>query len=947
MPEAARPIETRPIPHSAEFVDRCAQRIVETCRAQLPDLSAILVVLPSPALAPALRQALAVAAGRAVLLPRIASLAQLAAAADAGGQPESLRQVTLYGLLRERGWFADGALWEVSAELIALFDELHERAIGLPEDEAALLARLEQAYAARGSQLLRFEAEVVHRLWRAEAAGPPGRHAAMAMALAELAGRAAAPLFLLCEGAPRPVERDFCQAWALRQPVTVFRPLRDVTDLPLLRALGFAWPPAAAESPPLAVRAEAARAALPASPLAGRLRLIGAASLEAEAAAIAAEVKRWLSSGRRHIALVAADRVAARRARALLERDGILVQDETGWKLSTTRAAALVDAWLEVVTADAYHRDLLDLVKSPFVFGDLPEEMRQAGLMQLEDGLARHNLVYGLGRYEAVLGRQDGYAEAVGLLRRVAAARRAMPRGSVPVAAWLAGLGQALEGLGAHGGLAGDEAGSSLIELLRTRREELAAVPHRLTFGEWRDWLNRELEQAAFVDRGIDSPLVMTHLAATRLRRFDAAVVIGADRDSLAPGFSRAIFGNQAVRAELGLSLPAEATARLRDDLAGLIASCGEVTATWQTVRGDEANLVCPELGLLSVLHAHAWGDDLVTKPDGTATVEPAAGEGTAMPRPAAPSRVPLRLSASAYASLMACPYQFYARRMLGLVEAEEVREALEKRDYGEFVHRILQRFHAAHPQLSGQPDEALVADLEAISRAVFAPEIEQNFLEHAWLARWREGMPGYIAWQKAREAAGWRHAGGELGLERGLPLPAGGELVLHGRLDRLDRRSDGSEAVLDYKTQDAQGLRQRLADPGEDVQLACYALLQGERVREAAYVAIDGEKPVELLLPEVREMARGQGVRLAAAVEALRAGARLPAHGAEAVCDWCEMRGLCRKDYHAPSSAPGDGGDGPPPGPRAEGGDNGPPPGPRPEGGGDGGPPPFDGSGS
>ena len=47
----------------------------------------------------------------------------------------------------------------------------------------------------------------------------------------------------------------------------------------------------------------------------------------------------------------------------------------------------------------------------------------------------------------------------------------------------------------------------------------------------------------------------MTHLAATRLRRFDAAILIGADRDNLAPTFSRAVFSNQAVRSDLGLSL--------------------------------------------------------------------------------------------------------------------------------------------------------------------------------------------------------------------------------------------------------------------------------------------------------------------------------------------------------------------------------------------------------
>ena len=902
MPEAARPVVTLCLPASADFVDCCAQRIVDACRPLLPDLSAHRVVLPSPTLAPALRQGLATAAGRALLLPRIATLTQLAAAANAGGQADSLRQLTLYRQLRERGWFADGALWEICAELIALFDELNERAIGLPPDESELITRLEQAYAARGSQLLRFEAEVVHRLWRAEAAGPPGRHAAMAMALAQLAGRASAPLFMLCDGEPRPVEAAFCQAWAVRQPVTVFRPHRDAADAPLMRAINYVWPPAAGDAPPLASRAEAVRTLLPESPLAGRLRLVGAASLEAEATAVAAEVRRWLSVGRRRIALVAADRVAARRARALLERDGILVQDETGWKLSTTRAAALVDAWFEVLVADAYHRDLLDLINSPFVFGDWPEEARQAGLTQLEDGLARHNLAYGLSRYEEALAREEGRAEALAMLRRVAAARRRMPRGGASPAEWLASLEQALDELGALPGLERDEAGKTLLERLRARREELAAVPARLTFGEWREWLNRELENATFVDRSIDSPLVMTHLAATRLRRFDAAILIGADRDNLAPSLSRAVFSNQAVRSDLGLSLPAESAARLRDDLAGLIESCGEVTATWQVVRGDEANLLCPELSLLSVLHECAWGDDLVAGPGvaATAVAGPMGGGGTAMPRPAAPQRVPLRLSASAYASLMACPYQFFARRMLGLSETEDVREALEKRDYGEFVHRILQRFHASHPQLSGQPDVSLAAELESISREVFAPEIAQNFLEHAWLARWFACIPGYIGWQKAREAAGWRHAGGELVREIGLTLADGCTLVLHGRLDRLDRRADGAEAVLDYKTQDAQKLKRRLAEPSEDVQLACYALLQGERVSEAAYVALDAEKPVELPLPEVQELARAQGMRLKEIIGALRSGAALPAHGVQAVCDWCEARGLCRLDYHA-----------------------------------------------
>lgn len=897
MPAGAHRVERLSLPLAVDFIDRCAGHIVEVCRAELPDLSSRLVVLPSPTLAPALRQALAAAAGRALLLPRIATLAELAAAAGAGGQPESQRQLALYRQLREHGWFADGALWEICAELVALFDELHECAVGLPQEETELIARLERAYAARGSQPLRFEAEVVHRLWQAEAVGRPGRHAAAAMALARLAAAAQAPLFMLCEGEPRPVEADFCAAWAQRERVTMFQPQRDAADVPLLRALNFAWPAQGDAAPALAERAAAARAALPRSPLAGRVRLIGAAGLEDEALSVVSEVRRWLAAGRRSIALVAADRVAARRARALLERDGILVQDETGWKLSTTRAAALVDAWLEVVAADAYHRDLLDLLKSPFVFGDVPEAERQAGLLQIERCLARHNLSCGLGRFEAALGREEDAAAALHLLQRISSARRRMPRGSASAAGWLAGVEQALDALGALAALQADAAGAAVLDLLRTRQGELAAVPVRLTFAEWREWLNRELENAAFVDRGIDSPLVMTHLAATRLRRFDAAILIGADRDNLAPAVCRAVFANQAVRAELGLPVAAQARARLRDDLAGLIACCGEVTATWQLMRENEANLPCAEFGLLSLLHGRAWGDDLSVRLSAAPAPRDMDG-GTPMPRPRAPERVPQRISPSAYASLMACPYQFFVRRMLGLSEAEEVREALAKRDYGEFVHRILQRFHAAHAVLSGVPDETLADDLSAIGEEVFARAIEENFLEHAWLSRWLACVPGYIAWQKAREAAGWRHAGSELVRETALPLAGGGEVRLHGRLDRLDRRADGSEAVLDYKTQDVARLRRRLAEPAEDVQLACYALLQGDRADEAAYVALDGDKPAEAALTEVQAAARAQSRRLADLVVALRGGAVLPAHGAEAACEHCEARGLCRRDY-------------------------------------------------
>ena len=62
--------------------------------------------------------------------------------------------------------------------------------------------------------------------------------------------------------------------------------------------------------------------------------------------------RRNYTPGKRDLALIALDRETARRVRALLERMDVLVADETGWTLSTTAVAAVIDRWLECVRGD-------------------------------------------------------------------------------------------------------------------------------------------------------------------------------------------------------------------------------------------------------------------------------------------------------------------------------------------------------------------------------------------------------------------------------------------------------------------------------------------------------------------------------------------------------------------------------------------------------------------
>ncbi len=881
------------LPADGRFISACARHILESHPGGGADLSSATVVLPNLLLAGELRQALADVVGVPLLAPRFVTASGLADRwrGDDPVASASRRAADLYAELASRAWVPDAARWPVARSLVALFDELTEAGTGLPDHEDAFLAQVERSYALRENQPLRLEARIAHALWRAESAGTPSVAARRRMALAKAADTAAGPLYLVCEGAPTPLQRALAQRWCARAPAVLLIPSAEAATAPQALLLRAAWPLDA--ELPLERRAAALAAAVPTSPLAARVSLRAADDLEGEAQQVVQAVLEHLSSGRTRIALVALDRLAARRARALLERVRVLVQDETGWRLSTTRAAALLDAWLEIVAADAYHRDLLDLAKSPFVLAGLGEAVRARAAAALERAILDTGYLAGVEHLARLQATDTApFLDAMGQALAAMPVTRATPQG------WLQRLAAVLDALDARSALAADPAGRTVLELLAARGEELRGSAVKLDFNEWRAWLNDELDGAAFRDTAIDSPVVLTSLAATRLRRFDAAVVIGADARQLRAVVPDGLFGSPALRTELGLASADEQSRRLRDDLAWLIQACEFVTFTWQHLRGDEANPPAPELALLDTLHQLAYGSRL----QGAGRRWPAAEAQAAPPdepprAPRAPQLLPAELSVSQLAHLVACPYRFYAAAMLGLERQEEVTEAMEKRDYGDLVHRVLAAFHARFETLADHDDTALCDALQALVEEVFRAQLAQSFLAHAWMARLSQRIPGYVAWARSREAEGWRVAEAETPRRVELALENGGTLAVRGRLDRVDRCGE-TLAVLDYKTRREKSLRDQLQDPREDLQLAAYTWLAGPAVAEAAYVALDDEVPKTVALPDPQAMAQVQRDRLVASFNRIRAGAPLYPFPDEATCRHCHMSGLCRKDY-------------------------------------------------
>ncbi|MEY3202188.1 MAG: hypothetical protein RIR70_1738, partial [Pseudomonadota bacterium] len=360
------------------FLEACARHVLSAAARFLPDLSGVCFLLPNQHIAPATRRALGVLHGAPLWMPKLYTLTGVAAASLANIHKDSdcARQMRLFEVLRGQSLFKSQGLWQITSELAQLFDELTERGVSLPPTHEALAHRLAAGYDALPCESLSFEARFVHALWQADREGLPSLAAALQQALLEVveAAPVEVPVFLMCDGALSATEHRFVEALAKKTEVHVFLPKRAGTEEALLATLFAAWP-VAPEAPPIERARQLARAH-PSSALADRVSFLSAASLHEEAANVALAVRQALERGAKSVALIASDRLAARRARSALSLQGIEAADETGWLLSTTRAAAFIDALLELLSSQAYHRAVLDLSRAPFCCADWAPAVR-------------------------------------------------------------------------------------------------------------------------------------------------------------------------------------------------------------------------------------------------------------------------------------------------------------------------------------------------------------------------------------------------------------------------------------------------------------------------------------------------------------------------------------------------------------------------------------------
>jgi ATP-dependent helicase/nuclease subunit B len=217
--------------------------------------------------------------------------------------------------------------------------------------------------------------------------------------------------------------------------------------------------------------------------------------------------------------------------------------------------------------------------------------------------------------------------------------------------------------------------------------------------------------------------------------------------------------------------------------------------------------------------------------------------------RPAAKPPVaarPTRLSVTAVEDWLRDPYTIYARNILNLQPLDLVDTPPGARDRGTVIHGAIGDYTKA---FAAAPPADAVAELIRLGEERFKPLADYPEAKAFWWPRYLRIARWFAHWDLSR-----RHGLGALHAEiRGeLKFPVGQrEFTLSGVADRIERRSDGSYAIIDYKTGQARtekqvrtGLAPQLTLEAAILRASGFGNVAPGAVSEIAYITVRGGEP-------------------------------------------------------------------------------------------------------
>jgi ATP-dependent helicase/nuclease subunit B len=538
------------------------------------------------------------------------------------------------------------------------------------------------------------------------------------------------------------------------------------------------------------------------------LHLVEAEDTEVEATAIALLTKRALQISDNKIAIVTPDRALARRIVQCCRSLDIQVNDSGGELASETSPGLFLLQILAAVQGQLHPIDILVLLRHPLTdraqypdrFTDLIDQFGMRGFRPRPEPDAFIRDI------EARIppGVTTDRSPLSSLIRTL---QPLMQTAARPLAEWVHDHVAVAEQIGTRDerGLPkiwADEYGTAcaklMADLLQMDTETI------LSFTDYVALIRHHLESLRVHVPRQDHPRVaLLGVYEARLTTADVVILAGMNEDiwpgesSIDPWFSRA------MRADFGLPSAEAQVGRIAHDLVQL-AQAPQVILT--RTRLNNGVMSTPSRWwqrLHTVLHG--LGFDPINLHDteieelARYNQEPTAYlPPLARPNPYPPLDLrPTIISASTFENLIYDPYVVYAQRILDLKRLEDIDVEPSGKDIGNVIHRTLEKFVAAHPDvLTDQDTHDLYDQLDLTLnemipdrrwQKLLAPKIKQSLRQFLFQDRdWRE--TGARPWRL--EDTWTTHVNIK-----------DTDFTLHARLDRMDRLQNGKVAIFDYKT--------------------------------------------------------------------------------------------------------------------------------------------------
>ncbi|MGC2116480.1 MAG: PD-(D/E)XK nuclease family protein, partial [Pseudolabrys sp.] len=190
-------------------------------------------------------------------------------------------------------------------------------------------------------------------------------------------------------------------------------------------------------------------------------------------------------------------------------------------------------------------------------------------------------------------------------------------------------------------------------------------------------------------------------------------------------------------------------------------------------------------------------------------------------------------------------PYTIYAKHVLRLFPLDAIDTPPGAADRGTFIHEAIGEFTKTFDVLPADVTRELVA----LGEKHFAPLKDYEEARAFWWTRFLRIAGWFEGWERERRA-GATEIFAELSGKHSIALGKA-EFLLTARADRIERRADGSYAILDYKTgqpptepQVRSGLAPQLTLEAAILRNGGFPGIAAGSVSEIGYVRLKGGDP-------------------------------------------------------------------------------------------------------